>query len=173
MLVRGFGVDTQPFKAKAIIGTTENTTTLDERFVTLPESLRGLIIAQMPLAEMPVRVASPSQDFGQRDEALVERGRVLGRNELAPLGLAALRAADRVDAVPRPILPGHQAGACRGAVGGVGVGVGEPHALRSQTIDIRRVVNLAAVARDVAPAQIVGEDEHDVGSRLRRRYAAV
>ena len=38
----------------------------------------------------------------------------------------------------------------------------ESHAFTGQPIDVRSLVNRMAVAREIAPRQIVGQDKHDV-----------
>ena len=60
-------------------------------------------------------------------------------------------------------------GACGRAHSGVGVGLQEAHTLCGQLIDVRRVEIGTPVAGHVGIAQIVGEDEDNVG-RLRLRF---
>ena len=62
-----------------------------------------------------------------------------------------------------PILPAHQRGACRLALGGV-VKLREAQAIGRQTVQIRRR-DLAAVTAEVGVAHVIGEDEQDVGFR--------
>ncbi len=45
------------------------------------------------------------------------------------------------------------------------VGVGEAHALRREPVDVRRLVERAAEAAQVAPAHVVDENEDEVGAR--------
>jgi len=46
--------------------------------------------------------------------------------------------------------------------------VGEPHALRRQPVDVRRPVETAPVTADLRPAQVVGEDKHDIRCAFRQ-----
>ena len=60
--------------------------------------------------------------------------------------------------------PGEQAVPCRRADRRGAVGVGEPHPLLGQPVDMRRRdLRLRVVAADVPVAEIVGEDQQDVG----------
>ena len=61
------------------------------------------------------------------------------------------------------VVAGHQATARRGADGAAGVALREAHALRGQAVEVRRLDLLLAVAAEVAIAQVVGQDENDVG----------
>ena len=74
------------------------------------------------------------------------------------------------------VLAGHEAAARRRADGAAGVGLGEAHALGGQAVQVRREDVLLAVAAEVAVAEVVGQDEDDVGarrlSRARRRRRA-
>ena len=70
------------------------------------------------------------------------------------------------DVQPSRILAGHQRGPRRRANGARRVIGREPHAVAGQPVDVRRLVEIAAVAAEVGPTQIVGDDENDV--RLRQ-----
>src|SRR5207302_1472984 len=60
------------------------------------------------------------------------------------------------------VLAAHQGGAGGLAVLAVVI-VGELHPLAGEAVDVGRLVVLAAVRAGVGPAEIVGEDEDDVG----------
>ena len=89
------------------------------------------------------------------------------RPERAALPVEPVDAADGVHAGARPVLAAHQRRARRLAVRAAGVAAGEPHPLRRQAVDVRRLVILAAVTGDVGVAEVVGEDEDDVGFARR------
>jgi len=55
----------------------------------------------------------------------------------------------------------HRAG--RSADGGPSVEIGETHALRSETVECGRL-DRAAVAADVLPAQVIGQEHNDIRS---------
>ena len=65
--------------------------------------------------------------------------------------------------VTHRILSGQHAGTCRGAERISCVGVGEEHATCCEGIDMGCFVERAAVAGRIAPAEIVGHDQKDVG----------
>jgi hypothetical protein len=44
----------------------------------------------------------------------------------------------------------------------------ESHPLAGQPVDVRRFVEAVAVTRQVRPAEIIGQDQDDVGRALRR-----
>ena len=64
---------------------------------------------------------------------------------------------------PGGILASYQTGTRRRAHGRRGVGVGELHPLTCNASNMRRLVERAAVASQVTPAHVVGEDQDDVG----------
>jgi hypothetical protein len=57
---------------------------------------------------------------------------------------------------------GHQGGSCRRTDTTGGVGVGEADTLLSQAVEIGRLPQRRSVATQVRPAQVVGNDQHDV-----------
>src|SRR5205823_2294729 len=81
---------------------------------------------------------------------------------LAVLRPPALERAYGVDAGARGVLAGHQAGPRGGAILAVVV-AGEAQALRGEAVDVRRLVVLRALAAQVRPAEVVGQDEDDIG----------
>ena len=71
------------------------------------------------------------------------------------------------DVQPRRIFAGEQRRA-RGRADRAGrVGLREFHAVLRELVDVRRLVQIAAVAGEVGPAEVVDQNQHDV--RLRRR----
>ena len=63
------------------------------------------------------------------------------------------------------ILAGHNARARGRAHGARRVGVGELHALRRHTVEMRRAVKLAAITAEVALPEVINEEEDEVGLR--------
>src|SRR5690606_28559160 len=61
-----------------------------------------------------------------------------------------------------------QAGAAGAAGGGREKGSLEAHSLVSETLEVGRHDGLVAKGGEVAPSQVVREDEHDVGEMLQR-----
>jgi hypothetical protein len=139
-----------------------------EALVLRPEPLR----AQVPLAREEGRVAGVLHRLGQRD-LLVGQSVAVGRGQQPRVSppLARLVAAAGVDVVghahPLGVLARHDAGPRGRAHGARRVSVGEPHARRRQAVHVRRVVERAAAAAQVRPAEVVDEEEHEVGPSLR------
>jgi hypothetical protein len=74
--------------------------------------------------------------------------------------LAAIAAHEPADAGLMRIEPRQQAGTRRAAAAGV-VTLREPQAAGREAIEVRRA-NLAAVAAEIRPTQVVGEDDENV-----------
>ena len=83
--------------------------------------------------------------------------------ERAGLPIEAVDAADGVDARSRAVLTAHERGAGGLAIRAAGVAVGEFHAAGGELIDVWGFVVFAAEAGEVGVAEIVGEDENDIG----------
>ena len=66
------------------------------------------------------------------------------------------------EAEARGVFAGHDAGARGRADGTGGVGVGEAHATGGEAVDVGSFVEAAAVEADVAPAEVVDQDEDEV-----------
>ena len=120
----------------------------------------------MPLAGEKRRVTGVLQrlgerDFLQRQPIAVSRGKQL--RVAAPL-VRRGRADVIGDAGPLRPLARHDAGACRRANRASGIGVGESRAVAGQAVQVRRLVEGAAVAPEVALPQVVGEKEQHVGA---------
>ena len=67
---------------------------------------------------------------------------------------------------------GHQAAAGGRADRGGGVSVGKSHALAGEPVDVGRLVQIGPIAAQIGPAQVVHQDEHEVGP-LRRRFTGL
>ena len=116
------------------------------------------LLAQVPLADVPRAVARVLQSPGQtvlRQRQVVDVRRV----DESPLGVRAdpVRHTDagRVSA-------GQEAGPARRADGAGRIGIRKPHALAGQPIEIRRLVEHAAVTAEILPAKIIDENEDEI-----------
>ena len=58
---------------------------------------------------------------------------------------------------------GHEAGAGRSAYGSAAVKLGEPHTRGGQLIDIGGSCFLLSITTHIAIAQVVGNDQYDIG----------
>ena len=67
----------------------------------------------------------------------------------------------------RRVLPGHQAGAARRAVGCVGVGLLEQQSVIGHGVQIRGVDGLRARAAKVVPPHVIDVDDDDVRLLIR------
>ena len=67
---------------------------------------------------------------------------------------------------------GHQHRARRRADGVAAIVAGEDHPFAGEAIDVRRADDLLAVVADFTVAEVIGQDEHDVRSRLRAEAGA-
>ena len=74
---------------------------------------------------------------------------------------------------PNALLPaaGDEAGARRRAHGGIGVEIGEAHALAREAVHVRGADVLRAVRAGVGVAEVVDQDEDNVGPRGGSREA--
>jgi hypothetical protein len=110
--------------------------------------------AEMPLAEGAAHVAGGFQEFWENGFRL---------RDAAPAFTGG------VDAGALLIAPGEQAGAGGGAHVAGDVGLGEPHALARQGVEVGRgdLLRMVRVEADVGVALVVGEDDDDVGRAWR------
>ena len=107
--------------------------------------------AQVPLAEGCRAVAGCLEHVGH--------GVAFGRYDHAGI------ACRHVSTLPaQRVFAGQDAIARRGAGGRTGVGVGEAYARTGQTVDGWRADPLGAVARQVAIAQVIGQDQDYIGT---------
>ncbi len=118
-------------------------------------------VAAVPLADQRGLVAAPLQLRGER--GMVERYAVDRRRRADRLSQAAFE--------PARIAAGVEAEARRRADGRGRVAVGEAHAGGGEPVDVGRSDLRRAVAGEVGPAEVVGEDHEQV--RLRQSSAAV
>jgi len=133
--------------------------------------IRRQVVPQVPLAEVRRGVARLVQRFGQR-EVLGLQPREAVRGDRAHVRIPASQlfleldfghmAHGRGDADPRRVLAGQDARPRRRAERVRGVRLGELHATGRKSIEIWRLVIGAAETVQVAPAEIVGEDEDDI-----------
>ena len=119
------------------------------------------LLAEVPFADVPGLVAAVPQGRGDGPFFQRQMEQVGGRKD-APL-LHARDVVGQRDASRG--LAGHDACSRRRAHRARGVGVGEPHAASRQPIEVRGLVEAAAVAAQVHPAHVVDQDEDDVRSR--------
>ena len=106
---------------------------------------RCLLPAQSPLSDPRGPKSGGPQHLGQGDVGILQRY----------LHVAASPAMSRMQ-------PGHQGTTARRAHGVPGIGLGEAHPGRGQSVDVRRADLLLSLATDVTPAQVVGDDQDHV-----------
>ena len=111
--------------------------------------------AAVPLAHVAGAVASGGEHLA--DGALAQGDAVEAAVRLHAQGAAAVVVAS-----------GEQRGACRGADRSAAVVLGAAHALGGEPIDVGRGQDGVAVAAQVAVAQVVGQEQDDVGTRAQR-----
>ena len=110
---------------------------------------------EVPLAHVAGGVAGPAQQRGHGDLLLAH---VHGAERGDPV----------VDADAKRGAPGHQAGPGRRAVGRGGVAVGQAQPLARQLVDVGRLDHRVAIAGQVAVAEIVGQQDEEVGLLVPR-----
>ena len=109
-------------------------------------------MAEAPLADEPGGIAGLIHEVGD--------GEGVGGHGRLAFGLDFLVAADRGVAV---VLARHERASRRRADRRAGVGLGEPHALGREPVDVRRLDELLPETAEVAVAEVIREDEDDVG----------
>ncbi len=122
------------------------------------------LISQVPLSGEEGRVAGLLQSFGDGDFLESELVLVVRPEQFSILGIQSRDPIADVEA--GRVLSGHDRGTCGRANGMRSVAVREANAARGQSIDIRRFVEGASVDSDIGIAQIIDEDNNEVG-RLR------
>src|SRR5579859_2054280 len=116
--------------------------------------------SQVPLSGDGGSVSRAAERRGQRRLSGGERLEILGRQQQAlPVSAEEVR---RVQ--PRGILSGQDARPRGAADIAGGVTLGEPHALGGQAVDRGRFIEGTAATAQVAPAQVVRQQEDDVPS---------
>ena len=110
---------------------------------------RGVLGSKLPFPGNAGGVTRPAKDMAESGLRFVERA--------------------EVHIVPHVRHASHQLGARRRAIR-LGIAVLKAHALARQSVQIRRAIRLAAIGPDALVAEVIGEDDDDVGfaSRLWR-----
>ena len=124
-------------------------------------------LAEIPLSDAGRRIASLREHVGKRDDFLRHLLGVLDGDQTVPFRCSSSRIADRVHAMARRVLPGHQAGTARRAVGRVGVGLLEQQSVIGHGVQIRGVDGLRARASKVVPPHVIDVDDDDVRLLIR------
>ncbi len=108
------------------------------------------------------RVAQESRDGNFLDG---QAQSILGPQPDSVVVAADIARADRALQPAHALLiaAGHERGPRGRALGAVGIALGESHAFGGEPVEGRRFHVAAAVAAEVAIAQVVGEDQDDVG----------
>ena len=114
----------------------------------------GVVVAQMPLAEMTGVIAVVRQDIGHR--------RQVGAQQRTPH-------ADERRPVAQSILARHQL-AARRRTHGRHVKIGQTHAVGVDAVQRRRLQNWIAQAGQVPVSLVIRQHEDDIGTRLRVRH---
>ena len=131
-----------------------------------PAEVAAVVRADVPLAEIARGVARRRQDLRERHL----RKRQVERVRRHPQRQPGRRArggglGDEFEPEPRWGTAGQQGDAGGRADRGRGVGLGETRALPREPVKVRRVVPRAARAAEIAPAEVVREDDEHVGPR--------
>ena len=113
------------------------------------EAVKGQRIVERAAFEQEVRRPVPEVFLPDHDRVVPRAPQEFGQG-LRVRGVAFLRDQPRVDGGPRGLALGHV------------VEAGETHALGGEAVDVGRA-DLRSVRADVCVAQVVGEDEDDVG----------
>ena len=130
----------------------------EEMIKTVLERIAGRTdAAQSPLAKRAGRIAGGFQRRG--DGRLGRRNRNLTRDRNTKLPIFVVVADEGVAGM----FAGHQHAPRRRTDGAAGVMLRELHAFRRQLVERRRMDDFLPIRPDVAVAQIVGENENNVG----------
>ena len=144
--------------APAVVGMEQT----EEAVESVPRRQQVRLIAEMPLARERGGVARRAQELGQRD---------LGRGEAARRArVGRQRVASLVETDAPRVRRGQDRRARRHAPVAGRVEAGKADALGGEPRQVRRAVDAGAVDLDVAVAEVVGEEEDEVG---RRRLSTV
>ena len=139
--------------------------------VDLAVALVGEVVeAPAEVADVVLPARQPQMPLAD-ESALLVAGLGKHLRDESRLGIETVVVVPHDDAAHHPVpdrMPaGHQAGAGRRADGRYVEAI-ELDALRGDPVDVGSG-DLAAVEADVTPAEVVGDDEHDVGRALRLR----
>lgn len=107
-------------------------------------------IAEVPFAEDSGAITAVAEQFGESELVGVDAG----------FGAWSERAVD-ADAIG--VTTGEQGGAGGGADGLGDVETGEPRPFAGETIEMRGANFGGAVATEITPAEVIGEDQNDIG----------
>ena len=118
-------------------------------------------VSQVPLPDAGGVIAGALQDLGKQHRI---------RREVAPAVSRRVRADDAGHADQLGIATAQQGCPRRRADRAVGVGLRELHAARQEAVDPRRLQVFGAVAGQVACAQVVDQDDDDVGGEGLLRH---
>ena len=124
--------------------------------------------AKVPFADVRRRVTGGFERLRKRD--FVQRQFVAERRTVQHL-IGAIRATGYPvgNLQPRRVLPRKQCGPRRRTNRARGIRLGELHPRRCHAIQVRRLVERAAIAAEIRPPEIVCNDEYDVRLRHHRR----
>ena len=129
------------------------------------------VVPEVPFSKMSGGVARALQRLGkgmvvglQTCDRVRDVDSRIARQELLFEGHFREMASGGGDAGACGMLTDHDAGARRRAERAGGVGMGQPHAPRSEAVEVRCLVVGAAKATQVAGTEVVGENQHDIGA---------
>src|SRR5262245_58781692 len=128
-------------------------------------ALGGMVfprLTKVPLAEQRCCVPGLLECLRHRDLFEGHLLDVVHRAERAALPVEAVDASDGIDTRARSVLSADESGARRLAVRPASVAGCETQALSGELVDVGRLVVLRALAAEVGPAEVVGENEDDV-----------
>lgn len=128
------------------------------------------VVPEVPFAEVGGGVAGIPQPLGEcvvvgtqsRERVRDEHSCIPRRETFDELHLLDV-ACRRGDARACRVLSGHDARPRRRAERAGGEGVGEPDPAGGEAVDVRRLVERAAKTAEIANAEVIREDQHDVG----------
>ena len=115
---------------------------------------------QVPLPDMSRPIALDSEGFSQRGMAMLEPHRPVRRLQLGTDPVLTGNPVRHVRA--SRIEPGQQGRAGRRADRAGRVAVSEPHAVGSKAVYVRRLVEVAPIAAEIRPAEIVDQEDQEV-----------
>ena len=143
------------------VTTTDSPGTRPRRERAVPVGGRHTLLqAEMPLSKRRGAVALALAERAERGSIGLDVQRAVGAEHLAVL-----------HAGPPVIAAGHQAVAGWRADRPGGVGAGEPSAFAGEPVDVRGLQTFRPAAGEAPPAEVIGQDDHDVGPARRRHIS--
>ncbi len=139
------------------------------------EQIRRIVIVRVMLIEVTIeiieplpgghahRAFAPQAPFAAQTRGIAGRFQHRGHGRVVRLQFIFIVPPH---AAVAGVQPGHQRAARWRTHRAAGVELSEPHAAGGQAIDVRRFDLLLAIAAQIAVAEIIGQEEHDV--RMRR-----